>query len=100
MSKKTSDEPKKSKSKKSSKKASAELTIDGEAAAPLESLALPKQRRAVGGKKKAAAKPELSSDDIARRAYYISERRRGLNLPGDELGDWVEAERQLRKEGS
>jgi hypothetical protein len=99
MPKKKSEEPTKSKSKKSSKKASAKITIDGIAAAPLESLSPPKQRRTGDGKKKTAAKPDLSSDDIARRAYYISQRRRDLNLPGDELGDWVEAERQLRREG-
>ena len=97
MSKKKSDEYTKPKSKKSSK-SSAEITIDGVAAAPVQSLAPPKQRSAVGGKKRTAARFELSSDDIARRAYYISERRRNLNLAGDELGDWVEAERQLRKE--
>jgi hypothetical protein len=32
------------------------------------------------------------------RAYYLAEHRRTLNLPGDAMGDWVEAERQLRKE--
>ncbi len=99
MSKKKNDEPAKSKSKKSPKKSSAEITVDGVAAAPVQSLAPPKQRSAVDGKKRTAARFELSSDDIARRAYYISERRRNLNLAGDELGDWVEAERQLRKEG-
>jgi hypothetical protein len=97
MPKKKSEEPTKSKSKKSSKKASAGITIDGIAAAPLEPLSLPRQREA-GGKKE-AAKRELSGDDIALRAYYISQRRRDLNLPGDELGDWIEAERQLRREG-
>ena len=101
MSKKKSDEHTKPKSKKSSKKSAAEIPIDGVAAAPVQSLAPPKLRSGVGGKKRtAAARFELSSDDIARRAYYISERRRNLNLAGDELGDWVEAERQLRKEGS
>jgi hypothetical protein len=98
MSKKKSDEPTKSKSKKSSKKSSAEITLDGIAAAPLQSLAPPKPRSAGGGRKKNAARFELPIDDIARRAYYIAERRRNLNLEGDELGDWVEAERQLRKE--
>ena len=97
MSKKKNDEPAKLKSKKSPKKSSAEITVDGVAAASVQSLAPPKQRSAVG-KKRTAARFELSSDDIARRAYYISERRRNLNLEGDELGDWVEAERQLRKE--
>jgi len=94
------DEPKKTKAR-SSKKASQEITIlNNEApAAAMESPAPPKPRRAVGGKKKAAALG-FSTHDIALRAYYIAERRRSLKLPGDEMGDWVEAERQLRKEAS
>ena len=43
---------------------------------------------------------DVSADEIALRAYYIAEHRRNLSLPGDELGDWVEAERQLRKEAA
>jgi hypothetical protein len=97
MSKKKSEESTKSKSKKTGKKASAEITVDGAAVTDMDSLQ-PKQRRSGREKKISAAKPEFSSHDIALRAYYISERRRDLSLPGDELGDWVEAERQLRKE--
>lgn len=100
MPKKKSDESTKSKSKKASKKSSPQITLDGAAVAPVPSLALPKPRRSSGEKKKTATVPELSRDDIARRAYYIAERRRHLHLPGDELGDWVEAEKQLRKEAS
>ena len=37
-------------------------------------------------------------EDIALRAYFISERRRSLGLPGDEHQDWIEAERQLMAE--
>jgi hypothetical protein len=91
------DEPKKTKTR-SSKKASQEITpATGEPAslATTESSAAPKPRRAAAGKKAVAG---ISADDIALRAYYLAERRRSLNLPGDELGDWVEAERQLRKE--
>ena len=44
--------------------------------------------------------PEISADEIALRAYYIAEHRRNLRLPGDAVGDWVEAERQLRKEAA
>jgi hypothetical protein len=48
-----------------------------------------------------AAKPKAPSytqDDVARRAYYISEKRRAHGLPGDEHHDWIEAERQLAEE--
>ncbi len=91
------DEPKKTKA--SSKKAFQDVTSatgDRTPIATTESPAAPKPRRAVTGKKRAAI--EISADDIALRAYYIAEQRRSLNLAGDELGDWVEAERQLRKE--
>ena len=37
----------------------------------------------------------VRQDDIAVRAYLIAEKRQQLGLPGDSLGDWVEAERQL-----
>ena len=37
-------------------------------------------------------------DDIAVRAYLIAERRQQLGLPGDSLGDWLDAERQLLRE--
>ena len=58
-------------------------------------------------KSKAAAKPVkkketgskvITTDDIALRAYFIAERRQAAGGHGDEHADWVEAERQLRKE--
>lgn len=42
----------------------------------------------------------LSNDDIALRAYFLSEARRARGEWGDETGDWVEAERQLRAEAA
>jgi len=50
--------------------------------------------------KKAAApaKPHYSQDDVALRAYFISEKRRAHGLPGDEHHDWLEAERQILAE--
>lgn len=44
---------------------------------------------------KAQATGGVRQDDIAVRAYLIAEKRQQLGLPGDSLGDWVEAERQL-----
>ena len=32
---------------------------------------------------------------IALRAYFIGEARARIGQPGDSLGDWIEAERQL-----
>ena len=39
-----------------------------------------------------------SDEAIRLRAYFISERRRRLGLPGDAESDWVEAKRQLFSE--
>ena len=39
-----------------------------------------------------------SDDQISMRAYFISERRRRLDLPGDANSDWLEAKRQLLAE--
>jgi hypothetical protein len=49
-------------------------------------------------KKPAAKRVKLSTDDIALRAYFISEHRHKHGLHGDAHSDWVEAERQLKKE--
>ena len=90
------DEPAKTKTKRSSSKASHKgaSVIDG---APALAMTAPPVPRSTGvAKKKGAA--EVEANDIALRAYYIAERRGKLGLPGDEMGDWVEAERQLSTE--
>ena len=50
----------------------------------------------------AAAMPVSSidptSEQIQMRAYFISERRRRFDLPGDANSDWLEAKRQLLAE--
>jgi hypothetical protein len=54
--------------------------------------------------KKAARKPAakkragFSTDDIALRAYFISEHRQRHGRHGDSHSDWIEAERQLKAE--
>jgi len=58
---------------------------------------------AAAKKKPAKAAPRrkpvgFSSEDIAMRAYFISENRHRNRLHGDEQSDWIEAERQLRAE--
>lgn len=42
----------------------------------------------------------ITNDDIALRAYFISQERHARGHWGDETGDWVEAERQLRAEAA
>ncbi|HEY5814231.1 MAG TPA: DUF2934 domain-containing protein [Terrimicrobiaceae bacterium] len=91
--------PKKTKAK-SSKSASRDVTPRNKESKPapeLQSPAAPKPVRETTP----AEIPDvigLSADDIALRAYYLAEHRRNLNLPGDDVDDWIEAERQLRKE--
>ena len=41
-----------------------------------------------------------SDEEIRMRAYFISERRRRFDLPGDADSDWLEAKRQLSEPGS
>ena len=51
--------------------------------------------------KMAAAKvPSFTREDVALRAYFISEKRRHHGLSGDEHQDWIEAERQLLAESA
>jgi hypothetical protein len=44
--------------------------------------------------------PAYTQEDVALRAYFISEKRRAHGLPGDEHQDWIEAERQLAAEAA
>lgn len=39
-----------------------------------------------------------TDEQIETRAYFISERRRRFDLPGDADSDWLEAKRQLLAE--
>ena len=39
-----------------------------------------------------------TDEQIQSRAYFISERRRRFDLPGDANSDWLEAKRQLLSE--
>ena len=41
---------------------------------------------------------DLTDEEISVRAYFISERRRRFDLPGDASSDWLEAKRQLLSE--
>jgi hypothetical protein len=44
--------------------------------------------------------PAYTREDVALRAYFISERRRSHGIHGDEHQDWIEAERQLLAESA
>ena len=51
-------------------------------------------------KKAAPETPAYTRDDVALRAYFISEKRRANGLPGDEHQDWLEAERRIAEESA
>jgi hypothetical protein len=68
-----------------------------------------KAKKSSPRKKTASQKPMLpiatplgsdpTDEQIQTRAYFISERRRRFDLPGDANSDWLEAKRQLLSEG-
>ena len=48
------------------------------------------------GSSRAASKKTIpSQEQIALRAYFISERRQQLGWEGNHVSDWIEAEQQL-----
>jgi hypothetical protein len=69
-----------------------------------DSEEIPKRKvskpRAAKPRKKAAPAPQPTDEEISIRAYFISERRHRLALPGDASSDWIEARRQLLSEAS
>jgi len=40
----------------------------------------------------------ITNEEIALRAYFIAEKRHSDGIPGDALGDWLEAKSQLLAE--
>ena len=60
----------------------------------------PKKSNSSRKAKTAAAIADIdpTDDEIRIRAYFISERRRRFDLPGDASSDWLEAKRQLLSE--
>jgi hypothetical protein len=56
------------------------------------------ETRAQTSRRKAAKSTDVSEDEIRILAYSLYERRRQDGDEGDATADWVEAERQLRKE--
>jgi len=90
--------------------ANAAAPVKPAAVAALAKIAKPARKTATAKKKPPVAKakaapkpakpavPTYTRDDIALRAYFISEKRQAHGLPGDEHHDWIEAERQLAEE--
>ena len=72
------------------------------AAARPKRTAAPKKRDVVRPETEPTSASEIAfdptNDQISMRAYFISERRRRFDLPGDANSDWLEAKRQLLAE--
>ena len=79
--------PTKPTTKKTAGAASAKKPAAKEPAAPKKKPAVPKPKPA-----------NYTDDDVALRAYFISEKRQRLGLPGNSHADWIEAIRQLDEE--
>jgi hypothetical protein len=58
----------------------------------------PAQGAKASFRRKSASVPPPTDEEIRLRAYFISERRHRLDLPGDTSSDWLEAKRQLFSE--
>lgn len=84
--------------KKAAKKAAEEITVPSDE--PVTAPAKAPARRKTVRKPAAKSAPvvTVSQEEIGMRAYYIAEHRQQHGLPGDEVSDWVEAERQLLRE--
>jgi len=55
-------------------------------------------RQKVRPSSETAVEFDPTDEQIRTRAYFISERRRRFDLPGDANSDWLEAKRQLLSE--
>jgi len=91
--------PKKAKISEKEKASPDGTTLNGNAAKPAAKK--PTSPRKATMRRTAATKNEKShvSDEAIRiRAYFISEQRERLAIPGDANSDWIEARRQLLAE--
>jgi xanthine dehydrogenase molybdopterin-binding subunit B len=92
--------PKKAKASDTQTAPSDGAALNGNAAKPAaKKVRAPRKKAAT--QKTPATKKETSrvSDEAIRiRAYFISEQRERLAIPGDANSDWIEARRQLLAE--
>jgi len=92
--------PKKAKTNDTQRAPSDGAALNGNAAKPAAKRAS-SPRKKLTTRKTPATKEEKSrvSDEAIRiRAYFISERRKRVGIPGDANSDWIEARRQLLAE--
>jgi hypothetical protein len=74
--------------------------LNGNAAKPAAKRASSPRKKAATRKTPATKeeKSRVSDEAIRIRAYFISEQRERLSIPGDANSDWIEARRQLLAE--
>jgi hypothetical protein len=69
---------------------------------PKRPASSPRKKLSVEASKTKESRPrpplDPSDEEIRMRAYFISERRHRLGLPGDSNSDWLDAKRQLLSE--
>ena len=92
--------PKKEKASDKQKAPSDGAALNGNAAKPAAKRASSPRKKATTRKTPATKeeKSRVSDEAIRIRAYFISEQRERLAIPGDANSDWIEARRQLLAE--
>jgi Protein of unknown function (DUF2934) len=92
--------PKKAKANDQQKAPSDGAALNGNAAKPAAKKATSPRKRVATRKTPATKREEsrVSDEAIRIRAYFISEQRERLAIPGDANSDWIEARRQLLAE--
>ena len=91
--------PKKAKDNDDEKAQSDGAALNGNAAKPAAKKAR-SPRKATTPKTPSTKKEKsrVSDEAIRTRAYFISEQRQRVGIPGDANSDWIEARRQLLAE--
>ena len=92
--------PNKAKANDKDKPPSDGAALNGNAAKPAAKRASSPRKKAMTRKTPATKgeKSRVSDEAIRIRAYFISEQRERVGIPGDANSDWVEARRQLLAE--
>ena len=89
--------PKKAKTSDTQKPPSDGAALNGNTAKPAARKATSARKKAATPKTPAVkkGKSRVSDEAIRIRAYFISEQRERVGIPGDANSDWIEARRQL-----
>jgi Protein of unknown function (DUF2934) len=91
---------KKAKASDKEKAPSNGAALNGNTAKPVAKRASPSRKKPAAGKisETKEEKSRVSDEAIRIRAYFISEQRKRIGIPGDANSDWIEARRQLLAE--